>query len=238
MTLVRYEPWSVVARLQRHFDQAFNDHAGILANGASQVAWSPSVDIHQEADKFVVRADLPGVEPKDIDVTAENGVLTVSGERKFERNEEHKGNRALRARRRPLRAPLHAAGERADRQHPRPPQQWRARVDDPEGCGCLRRSASRSRRTKDQILSSKRNASARLALIARQVRVHCPLLSDSAQRAARVRIAAHLSNRRIERRQICRRCRASSCGNPVRSRNRCRSTPDERCSVRAWIHRS
>jgi HSP20 family protein len=92
MTLVRYEPWSVVARLQRHFDQAFNDHAGILANGSGQVAWSPSVDIHQEADKFVVRADLPGVEPKDIDVTAENGVLTISGERKFERNEEHKAS--------------------------------------------------------------------------------------------------------------------------------------------------
>jgi HSP20 family protein len=93
MTLVRYEPWSVVARLQRHFDQAFNEgSAGIVANGAAQAAWHPSIDIHQEADKFVVRADLPGVDPKDINVTAENGVLTVSGERKFERNEEHKGS--------------------------------------------------------------------------------------------------------------------------------------------------
>ena len=92
MTLVRYEPWSVVARLQRHFDQAFGDRAGILANGTDEATWSPSVDIHQEADKFVVRADLPGVEPKDINVTAENGVLTVSGERKFERNEEYKGS--------------------------------------------------------------------------------------------------------------------------------------------------
>src|SRR5579862_5329000 len=94
MALLRYEPWGVVARLQRHFDQSFND-AGIHANAAEQTAWIPSVDIHQEADKFVVRADLPGVEPKDINVTAENGVLTVSGERKFERTEEQKGSSRL-----------------------------------------------------------------------------------------------------------------------------------------------
>ena len=83
MTLLRYEPWGVVARLQRQFDQAIGDIAGAPANGENHAAWVPSVDIHQESDKFVVRADLPGVEPKDINVTAENGVLTVSGERKF-----------------------------------------------------------------------------------------------------------------------------------------------------------
>src|SRR5580698_1697395 len=87
MTLLRYEPWGVVARLQRHFDQSFGDYAGAASNDESHAAWIPSVDIHQESDKFVVRADLPGVEPKDINVTAENGVLTVSGERKFERTD-------------------------------------------------------------------------------------------------------------------------------------------------------
>jgi HSP20 family protein len=92
MTLLRYEPWGVVARLQRHFDQAFGDFDGSPSNGESAAAWIPSVDIHQESDKFVVRADLPGVEPKDINVTAENGVLTVSGERKFERNDEQKAS--------------------------------------------------------------------------------------------------------------------------------------------------
>jgi HSP20 family protein len=95
MTLLRYEPWGVVARLQRHFDQTLNDAATPSANGENQAAWVPSVDIHQETDKFVVRADLPGVEPKDINVTAENGVLTVSGERKFERTEEQKGTSRL-----------------------------------------------------------------------------------------------------------------------------------------------
>jgi HSP20 family protein len=92
MTLLRYEPWGVVARLQRHFDQAFGDFGGSQSNGENLAAWIPSVDIHQESDKFVVRADLPGVDPKDINVSAENGVLTVSGERKFERSDEQKSN--------------------------------------------------------------------------------------------------------------------------------------------------
>jgi len=90
MTLLRYEPWGVVARFQRQLDQTFGDVATSSANGENQAAWIPSVDIHQEADKFVVRADLPGIEPKDINVTAENGVLTVSGERRFERSDEQK----------------------------------------------------------------------------------------------------------------------------------------------------
>ncbi len=51
----------------------------------------PTVDIHEEQDKFVVRADLPGVEPKDISITAENRVLTLRGQRQFERSENQKG---------------------------------------------------------------------------------------------------------------------------------------------------
>ena len=45
----------------------------------------PRVDIHEEADRFVVLADVPGVDPKDIEITAENGVLTVRGERRVEK---------------------------------------------------------------------------------------------------------------------------------------------------------
>ncbi|HTY92645.1 MAG TPA: Hsp20/alpha crystallin family protein [Steroidobacteraceae bacterium] len=70
MTIVRYEPWSLVDRLTRQFETA------------RTVAWIPSVDVHEEADRYVVRADLPGVSPDDIEVTAEAGVLTLKGERK------------------------------------------------------------------------------------------------------------------------------------------------------------
>jgi HSP20 family protein len=51
----------------------------------------PRVDIHEEKDRFVVLADVPGVDPKDIDITAENGVLTVRGERKVEKRETENG---------------------------------------------------------------------------------------------------------------------------------------------------
>jgi len=92
MTLIRYEPWHVVGRLQRQIDQIFGDSfASPAATGENPVAWIPTVDIHEEPEKFVVRADLPGVDPKDISITAENRVLTLRGQRTFERSENQKG---------------------------------------------------------------------------------------------------------------------------------------------------
>ncbi len=92
MTLIRYEPWQVMGRLQRQIDQIFGDSfASPAATGENSVAWIPTVDIHEEPEKFVVRADLPGVDPKDISITAENRVLTLRGQRQFERSETQKG---------------------------------------------------------------------------------------------------------------------------------------------------
>jgi len=92
MTLIRYEPWNVLDRLHRQVDQIFGDgFAAPAANGNAAVSWIPSVDVQEESDKFTVRADLPGVEPKDISITADNRVLTLRGERRFERNENQKG---------------------------------------------------------------------------------------------------------------------------------------------------
>jgi len=75
MSLVRFEPWSLVDRISR------DNHR----------TWVPAVDIFEEKDRFVVRADLPGVNPDDIDVNMENGVLTVSGERNNEERSEFEG---------------------------------------------------------------------------------------------------------------------------------------------------
>jgi len=90
MTLIRYQPWHL--GLQRQIEQIFGDSFGApAANSESSIAWVPTVDIHEEQDKFVVRADLPGVESKDISITAENRVLTLRGQRQFERSEHQKG---------------------------------------------------------------------------------------------------------------------------------------------------
>jgi HSP20 family protein len=53
--------------------------------------WAPSVDILETDNELVLKADVPGVELKDIDIRIENGTLTVKGERKFEREEKNKG---------------------------------------------------------------------------------------------------------------------------------------------------
>jgi HSP20 family protein len=75
MTIVRYEPFGFVNRFQRDAFRAFDKQA---------VAWLPSVDVREEENRFVVQVDLPGVETKDIDITAEKGVLTIKGERNSE----------------------------------------------------------------------------------------------------------------------------------------------------------
>lgn len=84
MTIVSYEPWALVSRFQRQFDRALAKDADGAAASAS-VSWIPSVDIHEEAERFLVVADVPGVEGKDIEITAEKGVLTVRGERRSEK---------------------------------------------------------------------------------------------------------------------------------------------------------
>lgn len=77
MTVVRYEPWGLLNRLRRELDQTFE-------SAAHDASWTPAVDIHEEARQFVVRADLPGVKPADIEITADNGVLSLRGSRNFE----------------------------------------------------------------------------------------------------------------------------------------------------------
>ena len=90
MTLVRYEPWSVVGRLHQSLDQLLGET--LSTPDASRAAtWTPRVDIHEEKDRFVVLADVPGVDPKDIDITAEKGVLTVRGERRSEKRDSENG---------------------------------------------------------------------------------------------------------------------------------------------------
>lgn len=86
MTIVRYEPWTLVSRFQRHIDRAL----GETADGAS-VSWIPHVDIHEEAERFIVAADLPGVDGKDIEITADKGVLTIKGERRSEKKSSADG---------------------------------------------------------------------------------------------------------------------------------------------------
>ena len=86
MSLVRYEPWEVLDRLHRQINRVFD--AQSAANGvpdsAATADWIPSADIAEYKDRFVLKFDMPGVKTSEIDITLEQGVLTISGERQTE----------------------------------------------------------------------------------------------------------------------------------------------------------
>ncbi len=94
MNITRFEPWTLFDVLQRDIDRVAGRHVptvGQRDNGDSVADWVPAVDIVEEQDRFVLRADVPGVRAEDIDVNMENGVLTVSGERREESSDQANG---------------------------------------------------------------------------------------------------------------------------------------------------
>jgi HSP20 family protein len=96
MSLIRYNnPWSLLDTLQRELSdsQAYR-MAGDDASAAT-ANWVPSVDISENDDEFTILADIPGVDPKDIDVSMEKGVLTIKGERHTENVEEKENYRRV-----------------------------------------------------------------------------------------------------------------------------------------------
>jgi len=86
MAMTRYEPWSLLNQLHREMDNMIRGGGDESALATSD--WHPSVDIKEEADAYLIYADIPGVDPKDIEVHMEHGVLTIRGERKAETTEE------------------------------------------------------------------------------------------------------------------------------------------------------
>lgn len=98
MTLIRYRnrtpgfgltlaPWrelnELYSRMSRLFDEAFGT-GGV----AGSVAWAPAVDLAETADNIVVTCELPGMTAEDVEISLENNVLTIQGEKKEARTEE------------------------------------------------------------------------------------------------------------------------------------------------------
>jgi HSP20 family protein len=76
--------------MRREMDRAFDSRADEGSSVATS-DWVPAVDIKEEKDSFVIVADIPGVDPKDIEVHMENGMLTIKGEKESEKKEEREG---------------------------------------------------------------------------------------------------------------------------------------------------
>ena len=80
MTFLRYQPWGNHQELWNEVNKLFDRNTNDTSSGAT-ADWAPAVDIEEHADKFVLFADVPGVDPASIEVTLEKGVLTLSGNR-------------------------------------------------------------------------------------------------------------------------------------------------------------
>ena len=79
-------PWTEMRGLQNEIDSLFG---GLGLAGGSRDLWAPAVDVEETADELVLRAEVPGLSRDDIEVELEDGVLTIQGEKKYEKKEEN-----------------------------------------------------------------------------------------------------------------------------------------------------
>ena len=91
MAIMRYEPASVVSQLHNDINRIFGN---LIDNESSSATaqWMPAVDVREYANRFELLVDLPGVNPSAVEITLENSVLTIAGERREENITQSNGN--------------------------------------------------------------------------------------------------------------------------------------------------
>ncbi|BBL69883.1 Hsp20/alpha crystallin family protein [Methylogaea oryzae] len=91
--MTRNEPWSLLHQLQRELERSMEARGG--DGSVATAEWTPPVDIKEKADGYVLYADVPGVKPENIEVTMENGILTVKGFRETEAHAAKEGYKRI-----------------------------------------------------------------------------------------------------------------------------------------------
>ena len=81
MNVSRNEPWAVLSQLQRHLSQYIDDNGPDTNTSSATADWIPPADIEEYTDRFVLKIDIPGVDVGAVEITLEQGVLTVVGDR-------------------------------------------------------------------------------------------------------------------------------------------------------------
>jgi len=87
MPIVRWEPFRDLVATQDRFNRLFNEALSPMFEGGvtGTQAWAPAVDIMENDQNVVIKAELPGIDPKDVEARVEDGTLYLKGERKFEK---------------------------------------------------------------------------------------------------------------------------------------------------------
>jgi len=90
MDLVQWRPFREVSRLRREMDRLWDEYfgPGRRALQPFEEVWTPAVDVSETGDKVTVKAEIPGLEAKDIDISIVGDTLTIKGEKKAEREEK------------------------------------------------------------------------------------------------------------------------------------------------------
>lgn len=93
MAIRRYDPWRLLNELSNEIGRLYETAPAGEADESSLATsdWAPAVDIVEEADRYLIHADVPGVKPDQIDVHMEGGVLTIRGQRNSETKEAGQG---------------------------------------------------------------------------------------------------------------------------------------------------
>jgi HSP20 family protein len=86
----RYEPWALVSQLQNDINKVFGNFNDAESSSAT-ADWIPAVDVLEYSDRFELLVDVPGVDPQAVEITLDNGVLTVSGQRQEEKRTGNDG---------------------------------------------------------------------------------------------------------------------------------------------------
>jgi HSP20 family protein len=84
--LTRFDPFRDLFRMQDELGRSFDDRLGLRAG--ESLGWTPACDVFEDGEAVTLRFELAGVEPKDVEIRYENGVITLRGERKMEKEEK------------------------------------------------------------------------------------------------------------------------------------------------------
>ncbi len=92
MNMTHYSPWNLFDQLQHEVNRAqpYRNRSE-KSTDTPTADWAPAVDIKEEEGRYVLVADIPGVNPEEIDIQMENGILSIKGERNSELKTEHEG---------------------------------------------------------------------------------------------------------------------------------------------------
>jgi len=88
--LTRWDPFRELETMHRHLTSLFDPPSRRDGDFIAAASWAPTVDIVEDEKNYTVKAELPDVKKEDVNVSVENGVLMITGERKFEKEEKNR----------------------------------------------------------------------------------------------------------------------------------------------------